>query len=54
MPTTKTVQWKACSMGHVYLGTRGCPACDKANALRPKAQQTHRSDSHLAGFYAAE
>lgn len=45
MPATKTVQWKACSMGHVYLGSRGCPACERSNALRPKAQQTRRQRS---------
>ena len=46
----KTVQWKACSRGHVFLGTRGCPACERANALRPKSQQTQRSDRHLGGW----
>ncbi len=40
MPATKSVQWKACSRGHVFLGTRGCPACERAQALRPKGQ-TH-------------
>ena len=47
MPVTKTVRWKACSKGHVYLGTRGCPACERANTLRTKAQQTHRSRQAL-------
>lgn len=43
MPATKTVQWKACSKGHVFLGTRGCPACERANGMRSKLQKTRRT-----------
>jgi hypothetical protein len=42
MTGAKTVQWKACARGHVYLGSRGCPACERANALRPRPQHPRR------------
>ena len=37
MSSPKTVEWKSCSRGHVYLG-RECP-CEQFNRYRPREQQ---------------
>ena len=42
MSSTKTVQWKSCSRGHVYLG-RECP-CEQFNRYKPRQPQPSRPE----------
>jgi hypothetical protein len=52
MSSTKTVQWKSCSRGHVYLG-RECP-CEQFSRYKPREQQSSRPDGSPSSQLDAE